>query len=208
MVTFDELPDLERERIAAAITEAERRTSGELVVVVARICDPYLHVAFLWPSIVALVLPLPWLMLAPAAPAATIYAAQLAVMALGLAAMLVAPIRLALVPRAVKELRARRLAREQFLEEGVDHTAGRTGVLLFVALGEHYAEIIADSGIDARVEPGAWDACLARLLGAARSGKLADGLIAAIDEIGQMLARHAPAPAGNRNEIADRLVIL
>ena len=49
--------------------------------------------------------------------------------------------------------RASRLAREQFFEPGLHLTRARTGVLIFVAVAEHYVEIIADEGINALVAP-------------------------------------------------------
>ena len=60
------------------------------------------------------------------------------------------PLRLALVPRAVRRARAHRAAIEQFFVRRVGHTANRTGVLIFVSLAEHYARIIADDGIAAK----------------------------------------------------------
>jgi putative membrane protein len=207
MVALD-LTEAEERQIETAVLRAEERTAAELVVVVARVCSPYRHIAILWPAALALALPLPLILLLPELPARTIYAAQLAVAGLGLAAMLVTPLRLALVPRETKIMRARQAAREQFIERDLHHTAGATGILLFVALGEHYAEILADRGVDAPVPEGTWDRCLERLLTAAREDRLVDGLTRAIDEIGEVLARHVPAEEGDHNQLPNRLVII
>ena len=208
MVGRDDIDEAGAERVRGAIAVAERRTSAELVVVVAESCDPYWHAACLWPAVLALVVPLPLLLLFPTLDSWGLYAIELAVVAVGLLLMMIEPIRLACVSRAVKTMRARRLAREQWLALGLANTEERTGVLLFVALGEHFAEILADQGIDRRVAPGTWDACLARLLEAARAGKLGDGLVATVHEIGQVLATHAPPRPGDKNELPDRLILL
>ena len=62
-----------------------------------------------------------------------------------------APLRFALVPRAVRRARAHRAALEQFVVRGITRTKNRTGVLIFVSLAERYARIIADEGIAAKV---------------------------------------------------------
>jgi len=61
------------------------------------------------------------------------------------------PLRLLLVPRAVRRTRAHRAALEQFVVRRIAHTKGRTGVLIFVSLAERYARIIADEGIAQKV---------------------------------------------------------
>src|SRR5271166_3555023 len=49
------------------------------------------------------------------------------------------PLRLALVPRAVRRARAHRAALEQFVIRHVTHTRNRCGILIFVSMAEHYA---------------------------------------------------------------------
>ena len=44
-------------------------------------------------------------------------------------------------------------AMNQFLTHGIHLTEHRTGVLIFASVAERYAEIIADSGINAKVRP-------------------------------------------------------
>ncbi len=70
------------------------------------------------------------------------------------------PLRLLLVPRAVQRARAHRAAIEQFVVRGISRTKNRTGVLIFVSLAEHYARIIADDGIAAKVPNTEWQAAI------------------------------------------------
>jgi putative membrane protein len=108
------LTDHDRQRIASAITEAERRTSGELVAVVAQAADDYRYVPLLWPALAALLLPAILLTIGPSMSAWTLYLAQAATfIVLALVAHL-PPVRMALVPDSMKRRRASRLAREQF----------------------------------------------------------------------------------------------
>jgi len=44
-------------------------------------------------------------------------------------------------------------AMHQFLAQGIHLTERRTGVLIFASVAERYAEIVADNGINAKVQP-------------------------------------------------------
>jgi putative membrane protein len=142
-------------RVAEAITRAEAGTTGEIVAVIAAESGTYLYVPFMWGALVALAVPFPFIFWTWW-PIQTIYALQIAVFAVLVAVLMYRPLRLALVPRAVKNGRAQRRALEQFIAQNLHTIENHTGVLIFVSVAEHYAEIIADKGIHAKVaEPSA-----------------------------------------------------
>lgn len=194
-------------RISEAIVSAERQTSGEIVVVVAAQSDGYHYVPPLVAGIVGLLVP--WVLIYfTELDLVSIYLVQLAVFAIVTALLLPLAIRLALVPKAVQRLHAHRRAVEQFLVQNLHTTRGRTGVLLFVSVAEHYAEIIADERINERVAPGTWKSIVDGLTAAIGSGHPTDGFVTAIAAIGAMLAEHFPPGASAANELPDHLIIL
>lgn len=204
MATLDEQ---ERARIRDAIAAAEAKTAGEIFVVVARASDEYHLVPLLWATLAALFVPLPLVFLT-LLPAMQIYLAQLAVFALLAVLLSLPPLHLALVPHRVKRARAHARAVEQFLAQGLHTTEARTGVLIFVSLAERYAEIIADTGIAAKVEQSVWDETIAKLIDETGAGRLADGLVQAIERAGAMLAEHFPPRPGDVNELPNDLILL
>jgi putative membrane protein len=117
------------------------------------------------------------------------------------------PLRLLLVPRALQRSRAHRAAIEQFVIRSISHTRNRTGILIFVSLAEHYARIIADEGIAAKVPAAEWQAAVDALIAHMRDNRIAAGFAAAVAQCGEVLARHAP-PDGSPNELPDRLYIM
>jgi putative membrane protein len=200
------LTDQDRERIARAIAAAELRTSGELVAVVAEAADDYRYIALLWPALAALLLPAILLTVVPAIDAWPLYLAQTALfVALALPAQL-PRLRTALVPAAIKRRSAGRLARQQFLAQGLHLTRGRSGVLIFVAVAEHYVEIIADQGIAAVVPDSAWDEAVAEFILRVRAGEVAEGFLATIAVVGDRLAEHFPPAEDNPDELPSHLV--
>jgi putative membrane protein len=197
----------DEQRISQAIADAERNTSGEIVVVVAAQSDGYFYVPPLVGAIVALFVP--WVLIFfTELHIASVYLAQLAVFFLVTALLMPMRARIALVPAKLKRLHAHRRAVEQFLVQNLHTTSGRTGVLLFVSVAERYAEIIADKGIDEKVAPGTWKAIIDRLTTALGEGRTADGFVAAIAAIGRELAQHFPPGAAAPNELPDHLIIL
>jgi uncharacterized membrane protein len=101
----------------------------------------------------------------------------------------------------------RRAAERSFAVLGMDRTAGRNGVLLYVAPRRRQFAVLGDVEIHRRVEPTFWTDLAARLGTAFGSGDRTGGLVQAVAEIGERLAAHFPAPPGpNVNELPDEVV--
>lgn len=197
----------EQIRISDAITQAEQSTAGEIVAVVASESASYLYVPLLWASMLALLVPWPliyftWM------PVQTIFLAQLAVFLSLLIVLTPLPVRMALLPRSVKHAYAHRRAVEQFLAQSLHTTEGRTGVLVYVSVAEHYAGILADTGIAEKVPQAMWQDIVDRLTERIGDGRPADGFVAAIVEIGNLLAQHFPPGTANTNELPNKLIML
>ena len=197
----------DRDAIAEAVREAERRTSGEIVVVVDRAAGSYLAVPVVLALAVALFVPWPLLALTMTS-APRIFLLQLIAAALLLAVLLWYGRGGRFVPGFVKRRHAHETALREFTARGLTLTRGRTGVLLYVAVQERYAEIVADAGIDGKVDEATWKGIIEPLLAAAREGRLREGLEAAVASVGQVLAAHAPPAADDVDELPNKVVIL
>jgi putative membrane protein len=199
------ISEADKQRITAAIREAERKTSGEIFCVVARKTSEYRLIPFALASGLSLLVPLPFILFS-GWPASAIYTAQLAVFILLNFILALPAIRFRIVPRQRKHDRAHAEAMSQFFAHGLDKTAQRTGVLIFAAAAERYAEIVADAGINEKVSPEVWDDAIAALTTAIADGRAGDGFIAAIEKCGAVLAEHFPPGALQRDELPDKLV--
>ena len=118
------------------------------------------------------------------------------------------PLRFALTPRIIRAQRVRARAVGYFKVGAEARTSGRTGILIYISLAEHVAEIIADEAIHGKVAPGVWGDAMADLIAEVRQGKLADGMIAAVRDVGVILAEHFPRADDDVNELPDRLIEL
>ena len=135
------------------------------------------------------------------------------VIALGLVTFLIAvlvqqwqPLKWALVPGPVRTIRVHNQAVRQFKVGAERRTTGRTGVLIYLSMREHRAEIVADESIAAKVPAEVWGEAMGDMLVHIRKGRIAEGLSAGIRDVGYVLAEHSPRGDDDINELPDRLI--
>lgn len=214
-------------RVSSAIAAAEARSDGEILTIVSADSDSYHDVALHW-AIAA--------MLGVIAFAAwqSAFIVRLGERVLGdwgeetgagqllffvlilvvvkfLAVMLLLrwrPLRLALTPGGTKGRRVRRRAIALFRAAAERRTVGRTAVLVYLSLAERRAEIVADEAIASVTTSECWGDAMADLVAEIRAGRPGEGLVLAVNEIGEVLSRHFPKTGGDINEIPDKLIEL
>ena len=118
------------------------------------------------------------------------------------------PLRLALTPGATKTRRVRRRAIMLFKTGAERRTVGRTGILIYLSMGEHRAEIIGDEAITSVTTPETWGEAMTALLRHVKAGQTGDGIVAAVGLIGEVLREHFPRSSADTNEIPDKLIEL
>jgi uncharacterized membrane protein len=99
---------------------------------------------------------------------------------------------------------ARQRAIEVFAELGVWDTERNNGVLLYLLLADREVEIVADRGFNGRVTAAEWEAVCRHMESSLGKGRYAEAVIAGIDAISKIVARHFPPSASGRNELPDR----
>jgi len=227
MVKLD-ISAADHERVSDAVAAAEARSNGEIVTVVTEQSDPYHDVALHW-AVAAL---LAVLALAAAFPdvltrlhdslfgagwgagptlGRLLFILMVLAVAMFTAVLMILkwrPLRIALTPGATRHRRVRRRACALFKAAAEQRTMGRTGILIYLSVAEHRAEIVADEAIVKVTGPETWGEAMAALVTELKQGRPADGLIAAIGVVGGVLAEHFPRSEGDVNELPDRLIEL
>lgn len=213
-------------RVSAAIAAAEEKSDGEIIAISADQSDAYHDVGLHW-AVFAMVAVLAFFAAMPgqltawydrlhgwsAEPGLRELLTLLLLFALlkFLAVLFILkwrPLRMLLTPGSTKTRRVRRRAIMLFKTGGERRTIGRTGILVYLSMAEHRAEIVADEAITKVTTPETWGEAMAALLAEVKAGRPADGIIAAVEIIGDVLAEHFPKSGADTNEIPDKLIEL
>jgi len=219
------LSEAEHAQVSAAVAVAEEHTAGEIVTVLAERSDGYSDIQLAWSFLVA-TLALAALALVPDFYLPLVdrllgdwnaewsrrglFSLALIVVVVKFLAMWAIqfwqPLKFLLIPGPVKRARVRDAAVRHFKVGAERRTHGRTGVLIYLSMREHRAEIVADAAIAEKVSGAVWGAAMADMLSHIRQGRIADGLVDGIQDVGAVLATHFPRHLDDVNELPDRLI--
>ena len=92
-----------------------------------------------------------------------------------------------------------------FDELGMRQTAGRNGVLVYVALKDHLSAIIGDENVNCYVHKEFWEECQTAMTTRFVQGAFADGITAVIGLLEEELKTHFPIAPDDRNELPDQI---
>ncbi|MGV3554918.1 MAG: TPM domain-containing protein [Croceibacterium sp.] len=221
------LSEAEHRQVSDAVKTAEASTAGEIVTVVAGRSDGYSDVALAWAAIVAFTaiaflafFPDFYLRLVDRVTGdwnaewtpRGILSLALAVGILKFGVMwllqLWKRLKFLLIPGPIKSARVRGRAVSVFKAAAERRTHGHTGILIYLSMDEHRAEIVADEAIVGKVAPEVWGEAMAAMLAEIRQAHVGAGMAAAVERVGAVLAEHFPRLEDDRNELPDRLIEL
>ena len=87
----------------------------------------------------------------------------------------------------------------------MNKTAGRNGVLFYLAVRDRKFAIIGDAGINAKVPEGFWNRISLLLQKNFKEGKFTEGLSEGIILAGKQLKSHFPHMKDDVNELSDEI---
>jgi len=191
------------ETLAGCVTEIEKYTAAELVIVVRARSGHYAHADYLFGALLAL-LGLVFLLFSPVE--FNQYWVVIDVVLLfvlgGYVSSKTEAIRRLLTTGKFRASVARTGAAAMFYEAGIANTSAEMGVLVYVSLFERRLELIADRGVLQAVPSQEWNECLFGLHQAGRDPEL-EGMLKALRLLGALLAAYLPASDDNPNELPD-----
>jgi len=195
------------QKITQAVAEAEKGTSGQIVPAILKRSDHYPAARWRLGLVFALFTGflLSWLELG--LHPLWIAWAEIPAFALGYALGSVAVLQRMLLAKSDMEEEVRHRALEIFRLKGLEATRDRTGILILISLYERRVQILADVGINAKVDPSHWQKIIDKLVDALGADRSVEGLCDAIAQCGAVLSRHFPRREDNTNELPDRPVI-
>lgn len=213
----------DRCRVTDAIVQAERRSTIEIMPVVATASGRYDRaedVAGLWASFITLGVlwyawpPLPrephaWGEMSPAGQLALYIAAMLLAFFLGaILASRIGWLRRLFTPAEQMRDEVRQRAQSVFFDQRLHHTASGGGLLVYISLFEHQAVILADQRVLTKIEQSTVDRWCQELTDSLRHKYILDALCETLEHVAVKLAEVLPRTSDDTNEIDDALIII
>lgn len=92
-----------------------------------------------------------------------------------------------------------------FHDLGMDETELQNGVIIYIASEDHKAAVFAGKGIYGQVESGYWNDVLNILLSHFKKGSYEEGIVKAVEVVGNKLTELYPFKRGDVNELTDEI---
>ena len=220
----------DQDRIAAAITQAESNTSGEIFCVLTRDVSRYREVPLAWATIAALLAP-PLLVLSGLERLAladiftswtdesvravenlilralTTYSLLQAGIFISVALIVSVPaVRRLMTPGVLRHHRVRQAARRHFVAAGARLSHAEPHILIYASLADRRVELVAHHAIHDAVGEGPWNEAVAAVTQSTKSGHPADGFVKGIEICGAALAAHFPPDGPPKNRLPNTIL--
>ena len=203
-MTSSRIDEAACESLAGCVSEIEKYTDAELVIVVRARSGTYSHADYLAGALLAFG-GLLFLLFSPVSFHQYWVAVDVALLfALGsFVSAKTHVFRRLLTTRKHRERSVRTGAAAMFYEAGIANTQAELGVLVYVSLLERRLEVIADRGVLEAVPALEWNECLFELHQAGRASEF-NSLLKSLRLLGALLAAYLPLIGDNPNELPDK----
>lgn len=185
----------EKKQLAKALADAKRATSARIKLSVVYVSDKYPLYPLIYGGLAGViamgVLAIGW----PGLPIRDGFYIAVAALVVVTALTDIMPLRLKLIPKAAKFWECWELAHRSFASRILARNDRRTGILLFVSIGEHYIEVVTDRDVDRHILQTEWDKLIRAFGQKARQKQYGEGLITLVRESAKLLAAHYPPEA-------------
>lgn len=113
-----------------------------------------------------------------------------------------------IVPKKVMAREVTNRALRHFTQAGVFNTRDRTGILLFISELEQRVELIADQGINEKIDQVQWNQIINTLVEGIKNKDSVSAICSAILSCGELLTKHFPIKADDTNELDNDISVL
>ncbi len=101
-----------------------------------------------------------------------------------------------------------RAAAAAFQQNRLRNTQDSTGILIYISLYEHQVRVLGDDGISAKIVHADWNHICDTIINAFKEKQYTEGIVEGITLSGKLLAEHFPIQAGDKDELANELIII
>lgn len=198
----------EQKQIQEAIVEFEKKSSAEIVTVIAKQSDAYLFIPLLWVAICSLIVP--WVLsgIFEGMSQKDVNLTQLIVFIVLAGIVQIKSIKILLVPSFVKKKRSSNMAKTKFFEILKEDTQKDGFVMLFVSEAEKYVEILTDNTVANKVDNALWSETIENFIVHVKAGHIAQGYLETIQKASELLIELFPETKEDKDNLPNHLILL
>jgi len=207
--------------IEAAIKSAEEHTSCEIVPVLAKASDKYLHASYLMGFCLSIFAYLAYVIIYPYNPASNWH--ELSIFQYNLVAITILiltfitgsvisqyypALKLPFISKEEMSLQVRRRARQAYFNFCRGRTEEDTGIIIYVSLFEHIVLVLGDNSVSKKIKQPEWDDIRNVMLTHLKRGALSDAFCEGIIKTGAYVKDKFPATDDDVNELPNEIRFL
>jgi len=207
------LSGTEKKQVEAAVADAEKKTAGEIVVMIVPGSYNYPMAEVIGAAACAL----------PVAILLSIYIGGLfwfgtrdmwlfmgvfTVLFIGFRSLVkrVLWFKRRFISKREVEEEVQEAAVTAFFQNGLFRTRDETGVLIYISVFERKVWVLADRGINGKVPKDAWNEVVDVITDGIREKRPAEAICTAVGSVGEMLSRHFPIKPDDTNELKNLII--
>lgn len=195
-----------KQNIENAIAKVEKKSSCELVAVIAKKSGNYRYFAMLGASLISLVVPFFLIMAQPFIDALFVYQIQAVVFVILFLLLNIDSILIMLLPKNILHKQAKLKAYETFTILGLQKTTNHQAVMIYVSAYEKYVQILTDGAISSKIDNSIWQNTIDKFTAKVKNKEFDNGFSEAIEEIGEILVEKFPIQENDKNELPNHLI--
>lgn len=197
----------EQETLKRCVAEVEKKTSGEIVPVIASSSYDYPRAAHLGGFLCSILTAICIAMLIDQEDMWTF-------LALFLGGYFVFSRLLNALPDLKQPFISKREMREEveeaaltsFYLNGLHRTRDLTGIIIYVSVYEHSVQILADKGINDKVDPAVWEEVVNEITKGIKDGRPGEALCHGVNRCGELITKHFPIKPDDTNELPNLII--
>lgn len=94
-----------------------------------------------------------------------------------------------------------------FYKKEIYDTKGHTGILIYISLFEHRVWVLGDKGIDKKVDKKVWQEITGTITDGIREKRQVPAICRAVERCGDILEKYFPVEEDDSNELGDAVII-
>ena len=93
-----------------------------------------------------------------------------------------------------------------FYQYGLHHTRDLTGIIIYVSVFERSVQILADKGINDKVDPNVWGEVITTITEGIRAGRSGEALCHGVTRCGELVTRNFPIKPDDTDELPNLII--